>query len=106
MQVYQAYYPMIDIHNLKLLIYNRILKGTLREFLKPEGLAIPGKHPDMNFFKFHSHVVSLFQIEYYKKSVNEMIDLILSEIKNGLVILLQVNKLKNSRLICLKFNLK
>ena len=35
-----------------------------------------------------------------------MIDLILSEIKNGLVILLQVNKLKNSRLICLKFNLK
>ena len=35
-----------------------------------------------------------------------MIDLILSEIKNGLVILLRVNKLKNSRLICLKFNLK
>lgn len=50
MQAYQGYYPMIDIHNLKLLIYNRILKGTLREFLKPKGLAIPGKHPDMNFF--------------------------------------------------------
>ena len=35
-----------------------------------------------------------------------MIDLILSEIKSGLVIFLRVNKLKNSRLICLKFNLK
>nr|DAT15675.1 MAG TPA: hypothetical protein [Caudoviricetes sp.] len=22
------------------------------DFLKPEGLASPGKHPDMNFFKF------------------------------------------------------
>nr|DAX68033.1 MAG TPA: hypothetical protein [Caudoviricetes sp.] len=22
-------------------------------FLKPEGLASPGKHLDMNFFKFH-----------------------------------------------------
>lgn len=49
MQVYQAYYPMIDIHNLKLLVYN-FLKGTLGEFLRPEGLAKPGKHPDMNFF--------------------------------------------------------
>ena len=58
MQAYQGYYPMIDIHNLKLLIYNRILKGTLREFLKPKGLASPGKHPDMNFFKFHVRSVS------------------------------------------------
>ena len=39
---------MIDIHSL----YN-FLKGTLGEFLRPEGLASPGKHPDMNFFKFH-----------------------------------------------------
>ena len=83
---------MIDIHNLKLLIYNRILKGTLREFLKPEGLAIPGKHPDMNFFKFMS--VPFFQIKHYQKLVITMIILILSEIKNGLVILLRVNKLK------------
>ena len=35
-----------------------------------------------------------------------MIDLVLSEIKNGQVILLRMSKLKNNRLICLKFDLK
>ena len=67
MQAYQGYYPMIDIHNLKLLIYNRILKGTLREFFKPEGLASPGKHPDMNFFKFHVRSV-FFRLNIIRSS--------------------------------------
>ena len=49
---------MTDIHNLKLLIYN-FLKGTLGEFLRPEGLASPGKLLDMNFLKFHVRSVFL-----------------------------------------------
>ena len=52
---------MIDIHNLKLLIYNRILKGTLGGFLKPKGLAKPSLSTNIIFF--HIYVVSLFYSE-------------------------------------------